>query len=329
LHKEGNLTKDEVDKLLTTENEIFPQVIRASAADMSKEGALKDQILEKSQQLVLESRNKKSTTKFLRQLIEERDREIAGLEELHKEGNLTKDEVDKFCDQERDKYEDAKRQRLDEGTRGSAATSSSAIFAPAALENHDGQAKNSNSLIVAATNVIATSGSSADLEANQMKTSPITINIRIPSGGPIMLKIKRDTKFSRIFLAVAANLRIEDKSLRFVYNKERLDPEQTPSMHDMEDGDQIDCTMVQQCDIRADPITLNIQYGHEPMKIKVKTNTLFEKIFSAIAVSLGIDKNLPLRFMFDGHTLFPHETPNKYEMENGDQIDVMVEMRGD
>jgi ferritin len=75
--------------------------------------------------LLLESRNNGSTSDFLRNLVQERDREIAGLEELYKEGNLTKDEVDEFCDQERGTYEDAKRQLRGEGSRGSRATSSS------------------------------------------------------------------------------------------------------------------------------------------------------------------------------------------------------------
>jgi hypothetical protein len=57
-----------------------------------------------------------STINFIRNLVVERDREIADLKELHQDGSLTNDEFDILCNRSSDEFQDAKRQRISEGS---------------------------------------------------------------------------------------------------------------------------------------------------------------------------------------------------------------------
>lgn len=56
--------------------------------------------------------------------------------------------------------------------------------------------------------------------------------------------------------------------------------------------------------------------------------TLLHKIFCAYAAKRSLDLDI-LKFMFEGDMLCPHDTAQKYGIEDGDVIDVMVSMLGD
>lgn len=59
----------------------------------------------------------------------------------------------------------------------------------------------------------------------------------------------------------------------------------------------------------------------------MKPHTKFEKIINAFCDRIGKTPK-EWRFMFDGQKLTKNDTPDTFEMEDGDTIDVMTEQVG-
>ena len=64
-------------------------------------------------------------------------------------------------------------------------------------------------------------------------------------GEETMFKIKKSTKMSKVFKAYAQRKGVEEQSLRFLLDGERIDSDNTPKMLELEDEDQIDCVLQQ------------------------------------------------------------------------------------
>ena len=60
-----------------------------------------------------------------------------------------------------------------------------------------------------------------------------------------MFKIKKSTKMSKVFKAYASRKGVEEGSLRFLLDGERISETDTPKMLELEDEDQIDCVLAQ------------------------------------------------------------------------------------
>ncbi|KAL4262024.1 hypothetical protein AB1N83_005955 [Pleurotus pulmonarius] len=86
-------------------------------------------------------------------------------------------------------------------------------------------------------------------QQDEVKTedSNATINIKVASstGEEIFFKIKRSTKLSKLQGAYANKVGKDVGSIRFLYEGERINNDDTPASLDMEDNDTID-VMVQQ-----------------------------------------------------------------------------------
>jgi small ubiquitin-related modifier len=67
--------------------------------------------------------------------------------------------------------------------------------------------------------------------------SVISIKVKDQSGGEIVFKIKPSTKFGRVWDAYCQKKAWDVGQVRFVFDGERLKPEQTPEEIGMEDGD--------------------------------------------------------------------------------------------
>ncbi len=79
----------------------------------------------------------------------------------------------------------------------------------------------------------------------------------------------------------------------------------------------------------ADPhinIKVKAQDGTE-IFFKIKRTTQLKKLMEAYCTRQGLSAN-QCRFIFDGERLKDDDTPDKLEMENGDEIDAMVEQTG-
>ena len=73
-------------------------------------------------------------------------------------------------------------------------------------------------------------------------------------------------------------------------------------------------------------IKVKAQDGTE-IFFKIKRSTVLKKLMDAYCTRQGLNNN-QCRFIFDGERLKDDDTPDKLEMENGDEIDVMVEQTG-
>ena len=70
----------------------------------------------------------------------------------------------------------------------------------------------------------------------------ININVSLPNGDSLNLnKMKVDTPFKKVFLAVGQHLKVDVHSMRFEFRGITITGDQTPAEVDMNDGDEIDC----------------------------------------------------------------------------------------
>ena len=73
-------------------------------------------------------------------------------------------------------------------------------------------------------------------------------------------------------------------------------------------------------------IKVKAQDGTE-IYFKIKRTTQLKKLMDAYCQRQGLANN-QCRFIFDGERIKDDDNPNSLEMENGDEIDVMVEQTG-
>lgn len=74
----------------------------------------------------------------------------------------------------------------------------------------------------------------------------ITIRVRDQTGEETFFKVKKSTRFEKVFATYAQRKGVAVASLRFLIDGERINPTQSPAELDMEDQDQIDCMLEQQ-----------------------------------------------------------------------------------
>ena len=68
----------------------------------------------------------------------------------------------------------------------------------------------------------------------------ITIKVRDQTGDEMFFKVKKTTKMSKIFDAYAQRRGIATSSIRFALDGQRIQPDSTPKMLELEENDQID-----------------------------------------------------------------------------------------
>ena len=73
-------------------------------------------------------------------------------------------------------------------------------------------------------------------------------------------------------------------------------------------------------------IKVKAQDGSE-IFFKIKKSTQLKKLMEAYCQRQGLSNN-QCRFIFDGERIKDDDTPETLEMDNGDEIDVMVEQTG-
>ena len=67
----------------------------------------------------------------------------------------------------------------------------------------------------------------------------ITIRVRDQTGEETFFKVKRTTKMEKVFNTYAQRKGVNQNSLRFLLDGEKIFPEETPASLDLEDQDQI------------------------------------------------------------------------------------------
>jgi len=68
----------------------------------------------------------------------------------------------------------------------------------------------------------------------------LSITVKHPAHDAITISIKKSTKFSKVFDAVASRIGVAASSIRFLYDGKRVTKDDTAKMLEMEEGDQID-----------------------------------------------------------------------------------------
>jgi len=106
-------------------------------------------------------------------------------------------------------------------------------------------AQNTNRQLSSTTNFCKFYLIVSDSEAKPETTEPITIRVRDQTGEETFFKIKKTTKMSKVFLTYANRKGVQLGSLRFLLDGERIEPDQTPKMLELDDQDQIDCMLEQ------------------------------------------------------------------------------------
>merc|ERR1712146_262410 len=170
------------------------------------------------------------------------------------------------------------------------------------------------------------------------KGEAITIKVKDQQGEETHFKIKTTTKFHKVFNAYSQRKGVDPASIRFAFDGQHINPEQTPADIDMEDEDVIDC-MLQQLGgmsdgvkpeegAKGEAITIKVKdQNGEETHFKIKTTTKFHKVLNAYSQRKGVDA-ASIRFTFDGQRIRPEQTPAEYEMEDEDVIDCMLEQLG-
>lgn len=201
----------------------------------------------------------------------------------------------------------------------------------------DGERVASSNVITTASNYELFSeqiGGASEAEGAPVKSEVMSIVVQESNGEKVTFKVKKDTPFSKVFQAFAAQKGVDLNSLRFTFDGDRLKDTSTPKMYEMEDGDIIS-VMTDQTggSSEAEPI------GEQPITIKVKSNTGDEvafrvkkttklgKIFDAYASKLGTNVD-QLRFQIDGSRINKDDTPKTLELDDNDTIDVFLETVG-
>mmetsp|Transcript_16727 Transcript_16727/g.25445 ORF Transcript_16727/g.25445 Transcript_16727/m.25445 type:complete len:215 (+) Transcript_16727:169-813(+) len=186
--------------------------------------------------------------------------------------------------------------------------------------------------------------------AEEPSNEPITIRVKDQTGEETMFKIKKSTRMSKVFNAYAARKGVESASLRFLLDGERIGPDETPKMLELEDEDQIDCVLAQVGGMDeggsnndgggdaaapappkpegSEPITIRVkdQNGEETM-FKIKKTTRMKKVFATYAARKGVEANA-MRFMLDGENIDPEQTPAGLDLDDDDQIDCFLAQVG-
>eukprot|EP01041_Mallomonas_annulata_P009589 gene9589-19931_t len=77
-------------------------------------------------------------------------------------------------------------------------------------------------------------------EAEENGGEAITLRVKDQTGEEMFFKVKKTTKMSKIFDAYASRRGIAANALRFMIDGERIQPENTPKMLELDENDQID-----------------------------------------------------------------------------------------
>jgi len=85
---------------------------------------------------------------------------------------------------------------------------------------------------------------------NEDPNAPINIKVVTGTGEEVFFKIKRNTKLSKLQGAYANKVGKDVNTIRFLYDGNRINEDDTPASLDMEDNDTID-VMVEQVGGRA------------------------------------------------------------------------------
>ena len=114
--------------------------------------------------------------------------------------------------------------------------------------------------------------------------------------------------------------------VRFMFDSAIIGQNQTPEELEMEDGDVIDVFVNSSHATSDEGLNVKVvtQDGNEVF-FKMKLSTPMQKLMTAFCNRQGVSL-ASVRFLFDGARINEDQTPKELEMEDGDVIEVILEM---
>ncbi len=84
---------------------------------------------------------------------------------------------------------------------------------------------------------------SAEASKSEGDVENITVKVKDQTGDEMQFRVKKTTKMQKIFDAYAQRRGIAAGSLRFLMDGERIQPDQTPKMLELDEDSQIDVVL--------------------------------------------------------------------------------------
>ena len=134
-----------------------------------------------------------------------------------------------------------------------------------------------------------------------------------------LFKMNRSSPMSKVFKAYARREGVEESSLRFLLDGERIQETDTPLSLQLEENDQIGAFLVRKRPNDA-AITLQVRDDlGEVTQFKVRRSVKMSEIFKVYASRKGVDVS-SFRFLLEGKTIHESDTPDMLDLKDDDLI---------
>ncbi|KAG4442861.1 hypothetical protein IFR05_001657 [Cadophora sp. M221] len=170
------------------------------------------------------------------------------------------------------------------------------------------------------------------------------INIKVidQSSQEICFKIKRSTQLKKVMNAYCQRQGLDMKAVRFLFDGERLQEDDTPTSREMEEDDVIEVFLEQLGGATDQEVEGSGEPKPEPQKIsikvkdsrgdevefKCKSTTVLKKLMDAFCQQRGRKPDTLRFFTPDGKRINNTDTPESLNLEDGDLLDVHEEQQG-
>jgi hypothetical protein len=156
--------------------------------------------------------------------------------------------------------------------------------------------------------------------------------------------VKPTTKLGKLMKAYSKSKEIDEAYLRFLFDGDRLQNDDTPQSRSMENGDVIQVFLEQQGgdgtpgpaddspdlpkpEVQHVQLVVKDQHGHE-VTFKIKTSATLKKLKDAFCKNQGRAPGSLRFFTADGARVNDDHTPADLELEDGDTLDAHEEQQG-
>lgn len=193
-------------------------------------------------------------------------------------------------------------------------------------------------------------GGSTAPEANpEQKAGTLEIKIKDQQENETFFKIKKHTKFGKVFDAYCDRQSLARNTVRFLFEGTRVQDTDTPESLDLEDGDMIQAMLEQvggdgtdastpgaagaptaedEKPQKAGAINIKVKDQNEGETFfRIKGHTKLGKVFDAYCDRQSLARNT-VRFLFEGSRIQDTDTPESLEMQDGDMVQAMLEQTG-
>jgi Ubiquitin-2 like Rad60 SUMO-like len=170
--------------------------------------------------------------------------------------------------------------------------------------------------------------------------APTQLNVKVvdQDGNDLFFKIKKHTTLKKVMDAYCQRQGKTRGLVRFLFEGQRIQDNDTPETLEMEDGDMIQVFLEQQGGEgvetgEADPVQKHINIkvkddAGQETTFKLKKTTPLKKLMDAYAQQHGKTPDALRFYTPEGARIVPTDTPDSLELEEQDLIEVHIEQLG-